>query len=127
MNDPKGWLVGKQAPANPAPARPLSDYAGVYASDYWGPAIVTERDGVLQLAMGPKNQTFTLTHWDGDTFAFPMTDENAPPGTISKVTFANNALSLEYFDSDKLGKVTLEIVPGGAFSSITGKAKVSPS
>ncbi len=106
MNNPQGSLAGKQPPANPAPARPLTDYAGVYASDYWGPAIVTERDGALQLAMGPKNQTFALTHWDGDTFTFPVTNENAPPGTISKATFAGPALNLEYFDSEKLGTFT---------------------
>jgi hypothetical protein len=29
--------------------------------------------------MGPKSRTVTLTHWDGDTFAFPLTDENAQP------------------------------------------------
>jgi CubicO group peptidase (beta-lactamase class C family) len=106
MNNPEGSLVGKQPPANPAPARPLSAYAGVYASDYWGPAVVTERDGALQLSLGPKNRTFTLAHWDGDTFTFPVTDENAPPGTISKAVFAGNALNLEYFDSDKLGTFT---------------------
>jgi CubicO group peptidase (beta-lactamase class C family) len=109
MNNPEGSLVGKQPPANPAPARPLTDYLGVYASDYWGPAIVTERDGALQLVMGPKNQTVTLTHWDGDTFTFPLTNENAPPGTISKVVFSGfpgPALNLEYFDSDKLGTFT---------------------
>jgi hypothetical protein len=106
MNNPVGSLVGKQPPANPAPARSLSDYAGVYANDYWGPAVVTERDGALQLSMGPKNRTFTLTHWDGDTFTFPVTDENAPPGTISKAAFSGNTLNLEYFDSDKLGTFT---------------------
>jgi CubicO group peptidase (beta-lactamase class C family) len=106
MNNPEGSLVGKQPPANPAPARPLSDYLGVYASDYWGPAVVTERDGALQLAMGPKNQMFTLAHWDGDSFTFSLTDENAPPGTISKATFAGNTLNLEYFDTDKLGTFT---------------------
>lgn len=110
MNEPRGSLVGKQPPTNPAPARPLADYVGVYASDYWGPAIVTERDGALQLAMGPKNQTFALTHWDGDTFTFPVTDENAPPGTISKATFGGfpggRTLNLEYFDSEKLGTFT---------------------
>jgi CubicO group peptidase (beta-lactamase class C family) len=106
INNPEGSLVGKQPPANLTPARPLSGYLGVYASDYWGPAVVTERDGALQLAMGPKNQTFTLTHWDGDTFTFPLTNENAPPGTISKATFAGNTLNLEYFDSDKLGTFT---------------------
>ncbi len=109
MTHPQGSLVGKQPPANPAPARPLSDYAGVYANDYWGPATVTERDGALQLAMGPKGQTFALTHWDGDTFTFPVMDENAAPGTISKATFSGSpapTLNLEYFDADKLGTFT---------------------
>src|SRR6516165_2440983 len=106
MNNPQGSLVGKQLPANPAPARPLSAYAGDYANDYSGPAIVTERDGALQLSLGPKNQTFTLTHWDGDTFTFPLTSENAPPGTISKAVFSGNTLNLEYFDTDKLGTFT---------------------
>ncbi|OCB57883.1 serine hydrolase [Mycobacterium malmoense] len=109
LNNPEGSLVGKQPPATPAPARPLRDYAGVYASDYWGPAVVTEHDGTLQLAMGPKNRTLTLTHWDGDTFTFGLTDENAPPGTISKATFSGSpvrTLTLEYYDSDKLGTFT---------------------
>lgn len=106
LNNPVGSLVGKRPPANPAPARPLGDYAGSYASDYWGPAVVTEHDGVLQLAMGPKNRTATLTHWDGDTFTFTLTDENAPPGTVSKAVFAGNTLNLEYYDSHKLGTFT---------------------
>ncbi|OMC11679.1 serine hydrolase [Mycobacterium sp. SP-6446] len=103
INNPEGSLVGKKPPANPAPARPLSDYAGTYSNDYWGPAIVSERDGVLQLELGPKNQKFTLTHWDGDTFTFALTNENAPPGTVSKATFAGNTLNLEYYDANKLG------------------------
>ncbi len=106
MNNPEGSLVGKQSPPSPAPARPLGDYTGVYTSDYWGSAVVTEHDGALRLAMGPKNTTFTLTHWDGDTFTFPITDENAPPGTISKAIFSGNTLNLEYFDSEKLGTFT---------------------
>ena len=67
---------------------------------------MTERDGALQLALGPKNQTFTLAHWDGDTFTFPLTSENASPGTISKAVFSGNTLNLEYFDTDKLGTFT---------------------
>ncbi|OBH09190.1 serine hydrolase [Mycobacterium sp. E1747] len=106
LNNPQGSLVGKQPPSNPAPARALGDYAGVYANDYWGPAVVTERDGGLQLVMGPKNRALSLTHWDGDTFTFGLTDENAPPGTISKAVFSGNTLNLEYYDSDKLGTFT---------------------
>jgi CubicO group peptidase (beta-lactamase class C family) len=109
MNDPEGSLVGKQPPDNPAPPRPLSDYVGVYANDYWGPATVTERDGGLQLALGPRNQTFALTHWDSDIFTFTLTSENAPPGTISKATFSGSpsaTLNLEYYDANKLGTFT---------------------
>ncbi|SON60909.1 D-alanyl-D-alanine-carboxypeptidase/endopeptidaseAmpH [Mycobacterium simulans] len=109
LNNPEGSLVGKQPPPSPTPARPPRDYVGVYANDYWGPATVTERDGQLQLSLGPKNQTFNLTHWDGDTFTFALSTENAPPGTISKATFAgfpNATLNLEYYDADKLGTFT---------------------
>jgi hypothetical protein len=67
---------------------------------------VTERDGALQLALGPKNQTFTLSHWDSDIFTFNLTNENAPPGTISRATFADNTLNLEYYDANKLGTFT---------------------
>ncbi|OMC49624.1 serine hydrolase [Mycobacterium sp. IS-1264] len=106
INNPEGSLVGKKPPDNPAQARPLSDYVGTYANDYWGPAIVSEHDGALQLELGPKNQKFALTHWDGDTFTFLLTNENAPPGTVSKATFAGNTLNLEYYDANKLGTFT---------------------
>jgi len=63
---------------------------------------VTEHDGQLQLALGPKNQTFPLTHWDGDTFSFALTNENArperfprPPSSVPRAT-----LNLEYYDTD---------------------------
>lgn len=106
INNPEGSLVDKKPPDNPAPARPPSDYVGTYANDYWGPAIVSERDGALQLELGPKNQKFALAHWDGDTFTFSLTNENAPPGTVSKATFAGNTLNLEYYDANKLGTFT---------------------
>lgn len=106
MDEPEGSLVGKQPPANPVPARPLNAYIGEYANAYWGPAKVTEINGALQLSLGPRGDSFPLTHWDGDTFTFTLQSENAPPGTISKATFAGNALTLEYFDTDKLGTFT---------------------
>lgn len=106
MDKPQGSLVGKQPPANPAPAKPLSDYVGEYANDYWGPAGVGEQDGKLTLSLGPNNQLFDLTHWDGDTFTFTLSDENAPPGTISKATFDGDKLTLEYYDKDHLGTFT---------------------
>jgi hypothetical protein len=106
MDKPEGSLLGKQPPANPAPAKPLDAYVGEYANDYWGPARIAERDGKLELTLGPAGQTFPLTHWDGDTFTFPLSGENAAPGTISKATFAGNKLTLEFYDNDKLGTFT---------------------
>ncbi|MEO6794266.1 MAG: serine hydrolase [Mycobacterium sp.] len=106
MGQPQGALVGKQPPADPAPARPPSWYVGTYANDYWGAARVAERDGELELTLGPGHQTFGLTHWNGDTFTFTLRNENADPGTISKAVFAGNTLTLEYYDHDKLGTFT---------------------
>lgn len=105
MGEPVGSLVGVPPPADPAPPAPLSAYVGVYANDYWGPARVTERDGALQLAIGPK-LTVPLKHWDGNTFTFAFVAENSPPGTISKATFDGDRLTLEYYDSDGRGTFT---------------------
>jgi CubicO group peptidase (beta-lactamase class C family) len=102
---PVGSLVGQAAPANPAPAKSLADYAGTYANAFYGPATVTQKDGGLVLAMG-MGKTFPLTHWDGDTFTFKLDTENAPPGSISKATFASRKLTLEYYDDDGMGTFT---------------------
>src|SRR6202022_2404203 len=106
MSQPEGSLVGKQPPAHPAPAHPLNTYVGDYNNPYWGPAKITERDGALQLSLGPRGTVFPLSHWDGDTFTFTLHNENTPDGTISKATFAGNTLTLEYYDDDKLGTFT---------------------
>lgn len=105
MQKPVGSLVGKQPPVNPAPPAPLSSYVGQYANSFWGPARVTQADDGLQLALGPK-MVVPLEHWDGDVFTFSFVNENAPPGTISKATFAGDWLTLEYFDQDGKGTFT---------------------
>jgi CubicO group peptidase (beta-lactamase class C family) len=104
LDDPAGSLVGQTAPTNPAPPPPLQSLAGRYDNEYWGPATIAETNGNLVLTMGPKNVTYPLTHWDGDTFTFPLSGENAAPGSISKATFSGNSLTLEYFDEDGLGR-----------------------
>lgn len=106
MDEPEGELVGKTAPTNAAPAQPLPSYAGVYQNTYWGPAAIVESNGKLQLTIGPKGTSYELTHWDGDTFTFDLTGENAPDGTMSQATFNGNTLTLEYFDDDGLGRFT---------------------
>jgi hypothetical protein len=104
MDEPVGTLVGQSPPPNPAPPAPPTTYAGSYSNDYWGPATVTEQNGALVLALGPRGQTFPLKHWEANTFTFELSNENAPPGTISKATFDGNALTLEYYDTDGLGR-----------------------
>jgi CubicO group peptidase (beta-lactamase class C family) len=102
MEKPVGSLVGEQPPADPEPPAPLGSYVGGYANGFWGPARVTQRDGGLQLALGPK-LVVQLKHWDGDVFTFPLVTENAPPGTISKATFDGDWLTLEYYNQDGKG------------------------
>jgi CubicO group peptidase (beta-lactamase class C family) len=106
MDKPRGSLVGKQPPEHPVSTRPLDEYTGRYGNDYWGSATVTARGGALELSLGPGNQVFPLRHWEGDTFVFLLSGENAPPGTISKATFAGDALVLEYYDQAGLGTFT---------------------
>jgi CubicO group peptidase (beta-lactamase class C family) len=105
MEAPVGSLVGKQPPANPAPAAQLASFVGSYANDFWGPARVSEEDGELTLALGPKF-TVPLKHWDGNVFTFSFVTENAPPGTVSKATFDGDKLTLEYYDQDGMGSFT---------------------
>lgn len=105
MEQPMGALVGQKPPTNPAPAPPTPSLVGTYDNGYWGPATVTDVDGKLTLALGPR-ETFDLTHWDGDVFTFVPRGENAPPGTISKATFYGNQLNLEFYDQEKMGTFT---------------------
>lgn len=101
-----GELAGQQPPAAPAPSRPLASYTGIYANDYWGPATVTDTGGELTVALGPRPDAYRLKHWDGEVFVFDVTSENAPPGSVSKAVFDGDRLTLEYFDSDKMGSFT---------------------
>ena len=105
MGEPEGSLTGKQPPVNPAPAAAVSSYIGTYNNDYWGPARVTEKDGKPQLALGTKLNV-PLNHWDGNVFTYSWVSENSPPGSISKVTFDGDKLTLEYYDTDNRGTFT---------------------
>ncbi|OZF46995.1 serine hydrolase [Rhodococcus sp. 14-1411-2a] len=106
MSEPEGELAGKTAPANPTAPQPLASYTGVYQNSYWGPATVAEVNGELLLSLGPNSTSYELSPWDGDTFTFEPTGENAPDGTISQATFDANTLTLEFFDGDGLGRFT---------------------
>ncbi len=103
MDRPFGELAGKQPPADATPPRPLQSYVGSYANEYWGPARVSVTGGALSLSLGPRSQTYPLTHWSDEVFTFSPVTENSPPGSVSRATFAGDRLTLEYFDQDKMG------------------------
>lgn len=106
MDRPFGTLAGQQPPADSAPPRPLQSYAGVYQNDYWGSATVSVDGDALTVSLGPRPNQYPLRHWDGEVFTFSPASENAPPGSVSRATFAGDRLTLEYFDQDKMGTFT---------------------
>ena len=112
LSAPSGELVGKSLPSSPSPAKDLALYTGTYANDYFGDAVIAkDTGGKLVLRIGPAQQDYDLTHWDGDRFTFTLRNENANPGTISKVEFSGTpqnvtSMTIEYFNSHGLGVFT---------------------
>lgn len=108
MAAPTGAFAGQQPPADPAPARPLADYAGVYANDYYGPMEVTVEGDGLVARLGPKPVVFPLTHWSGDAFALTPRGENATAGSRAAVRFAVRdgavaTVTVDVWDEEGLG------------------------
>ena len=75
------------SPAGAAPPLPLSAYAGTYANDYVGDAVVSEEGGRLILALGPEGKKrYPLSHFDRDTFVLAFWPETLD--LMSPATFA---------------------------------------
>lgn len=100
---PVGSLVGKQPPENRMPPRVLSAYVGQYKNRYFGQARVELRDGKVALLLGPTERAEVLEHWDGDDFVYKPFNENAPKGSLSRVSFRN-------FKSSRAGSVMIEVL-----------------
>jgi hypothetical protein len=79
-------LAGKVRPANPHTALPEAAYTGAYGNRFYGPATVEIRNGRLVIVLGPLHTAFPLTHWDGNTFSYLPSGENAVG--VSAVTFS---------------------------------------
>jgi CubicO group peptidase (beta-lactamase class C family) len=115
----KQTLAGEQSPvdyskppASPAPAKANSAYTGTYANDYYGPMTVSVQGDELTMQLGPKKQRFSLRHYDGDTFSYRTTGENAVG--LSGVTFTVGSggradkVRVENLDTTGLGTFTRE-------------------
>ena len=103
---PLGALAGQQPPAAPLPPQPLAQYAGRYASAYYGGAEVQRSGDALDLVLGPARVRYRLRHWSGDQFVFTPEGESAPPGSVSAVQFSLDGghravqMQIEYFGED---------------------------
>ncbi|MBT2440777.1 DUF3471 domain-containing protein [Streptomyces sp. ISL-36] len=94
-------------PSGAALAKAADTYAGTYENAYYGRAeVVAGEDGALTLRLGPKPQTYRLTHYDGDTFSFPTASENAVGLTGVTFTPDGKSLTVEYLDTEGLGTFT---------------------
>jgi CubicO group peptidase (beta-lactamase class C family) len=75
----------RKPPARESPPLPFAAYLGSYGNSYFGDIEVVEKDGTLQLRMGPKKRAFSLRHWDRDMFLYQPAGELA--AGLSAVTF----------------------------------------
>lgn len=86
---PEGVLVGEERPAAPNPHRGFDAYIGGYENDYFGRLEIIAYEDGLALVVGPAGKVEPLTHWAGDDFTYAPFNENAPIGTISRVSFGD--------------------------------------
>ncbi len=67
-------------PKTPAPAKPLSVYAGKYTNQYFGTLDVAVEGERLILRLPPRGTYYELTHWDGNAFTYYFASENTGLG-----------------------------------------------
>ncbi|MFE7600209.1 serine hydrolase [Streptomyces sp. NPDC057494] len=94
-------------PSGATPAQAADTYAGTYDSAYYGRAkVVAGPNGTLTLQLGPKPQSYRLTHYAGDTFSFPTRGENAVGLTGVTFTPDGKSFTVEYLNTEGLGTFT---------------------
>jgi CubicO group peptidase (beta-lactamase class C family) len=97
-------------PAEKSPPLPPGSYSGPYHNDYVGEVQILEKEGNLQLRVGPKGLTFPLRHRDRDVFVYQPEGESAYglSGVIFTVGPDRRATSvlIENLDVDGRGTFT---------------------
>lgn len=66
-----------EPPADAAPPRALSAYAGTFTNDFYGDVVIAEAGAGLELRIGPEPQVFPMTHYDADVWSYQPAGENA--------------------------------------------------
>ncbi|MGX5827903.1 serine hydrolase [Mesorhizobium sp. 43Arga] len=96
-------------PPSPArPARPASAYAGRYANDFFGDAVVASAGDGLVLKVGPAGaRSYSLAHFDGDLFlTFPDAETPDRPTGVSFAVGPDgkaSAMTIGFLDDNHLG------------------------
>ncbi len=75
--------------AGKQPSLTNAAYVGKYENKLFGEIEVAEKGGSLVLQMGPKKNSYPLTHFDRDVFTYQPTGEMSP--VVSGVTFTIGA------------------------------------
>lgn len=97
--------------APPSPTRPAastSAYAGRYANDFIGDAVVSGAGDGLVLKVGPAGaRSYSLTHFDGDLFlTYPDAEAPDRPAGVSFVVGSDgkaSAMTIEFLDDNHMG------------------------
>jgi len=74
-----GVIIGfdySKAPVSPTPAAAAPSYLGTYANDFFGEIKIIEKDGALNMVLGPQKQVMAMKHYDRDTFTYETGGEN---------------------------------------------------
>lgn len=100
--------VAGDPPADASPPAEAGTYTGVYRSDYFGEAMVTDTGDGLELTISPTpdtGQTWRLEPYDGDVFRVLVENVDASPTSVSAVTFdpASGSFVFEFFDKSSGG------------------------
>lgn len=95
-------------PSPPRPAAPASAYAGHYANDFIGDAVISSAGDGLVLKLGPDGaKSYSLTHFDGDLFlTYPDAETPDRPTGVSFVIGADgkaSAITIDFLDDNHLG------------------------
>ena len=100
-------------PASPTPAGPLDGYTGTFTSDFYGEFRVINKNGHLELGLGPKDRTVPLKHWDRDIFLYEMESENlvGPSGLFFTMGPDGRAMSVTVENLNRLGNGTFPRKP----------------
>lgn len=103
LYEPAGSLVGKAQPLSPASPMALSEYAGTYRNNYYGPLQINVVNGALVITIGPNDLKYPLKHWDGHVFTFEEQALDATPGSVFMASFDKERVTIEPFDAEGLG------------------------